>query len=90
MDEQIEILIDAINAYDMDAPYIILLYIPSNDDYLPDFYFAVLAALRIPNDDELEALFKITKKDIGNMIYAADTLILKKAEAIEHLESLID
>lgn len=89
-EEQIEMLIEAIYNYDRTAPYIILLYIESNDEEIPDFYFAVLAALRMPDEEEMNALFAITKRDVGNMIYAADTLVLPRDEAIEYLESLID
>ena len=89
-EEHIEMLIDAIHNHDYNAPYIILLYIPSNDEYIPDFYFAVLAALRIPDEDELASIFEITKRDIGNMVYAAEHLIMLKDKAIEYLEELID
>lgn len=88
-EEHIEMLLDAIYEYDETAPYIILLYIPSNDESIPDFYFAVMAALRIPNPDEINDLLRETKKDVGNMIYAAELLILPRNEAIEHLENLI-
>jgi len=88
-EEQIEMLIDAIDSYDSIAPYIILLYIPSNDEDMQDFYFAALAALRIPNQDEMDALLKISKRDVGNMIYAAEHLILPKDEALDYLEDLI-
>jgi len=89
-EEHIEMLIDAIQDYEYNAPYIILLYIPSNDEYLPDFYFAVLAALRIPDEDELASIFEITKKDMGNIVYAAEHLIMPKEDAIEYLEKLLD
>jgi len=86
---QIEMLIDAIEEYDSIAPYIILLYIPSDDDEIDDFYFAALAAIRIPNDDEMADLYRATKDDVGNMIFAAEHIILSKDEALDYLENLI-
>ncbi len=92
LEEQIEVLIDAIEMYDSNDPYIILLYIPSSDDdeyYDFDFFFAVLSSKRRPSDEEMEALLYVTKFDIGNMIHAAETLVLTRDEAIGYLTSLI-
>ena len=92
LEEQIEVLLDAIESYSTNDPYIILLYIPSSDDdehFDFDFFFAVMSAKRKPDDKELQALLNYTKRDIGNMIYAAETLIMKRDDAIGYLSSLI-
>lgn len=92
IEEQIEILIDAIESYNTEDPYIILLYIPSSDDdeyYDFDFFFAVLSSKRYPDEEEMKALINVTKWDVGNMIYAAETLIMKRDDAIGYLTSLI-
>lgn len=91
-EEQIEVLIDAIETYNTADPYIILLYIPSSDDdehYDFDFYFAVLSSKRKPNEEEMKALIRYTKYDLGNMIYAAETLVMERDDAIGYLTSLI-
>ena len=88
-DEQIELLIDAVEHYDASAPYIMLLYIESDTEDIPDFYFAAMALLKKPNPDEISALFHISKLDMGNMIYAADYIILKREKALHYLESLL-
>lgn len=90
-EEQIQMLIDSIEYYDeeRDIPWYILLYIDGGEE-LEDFYFAAMAALKIPAEDEIDDLMYMTKEQVGNMVYAADYLIMKKEEAIEHLESLID
>ena len=92
IEEQIEVLIDAIESYNTEDPYIILLYIPYSDDdeyYDFDFFFAVLSAKREPDKEEMESLIRVTKWDVGNMIYAADTLVMKRDDAIGYLTSLI-
>jgi hypothetical protein len=89
-ESNIEMLIDAIEEYDSMAPFIILLYLPSDNDEIDDFYFAALASLRKPNSDEMNELYRVTKEELGNMIYASDYLILPKDDAIEYLEDMLD
>jgi hypothetical protein len=92
IEEQIEVLLDAIEGYNVDDPYIILLYIPCSDDdnfYDFDFIFAAMSSKKKPNNEEIEALIKHTKQDIGNMVYASEILIMQRDEAIDYLRSLI-
>jgi len=92
LEEQIEVLLDAIESYNVYDTYIILLYIPCSEDddfYDFDFIFAAMSSKKRPKDDEIEALIKYTKQDIGNMVYAAEMLIMERDEAIEYLTSLI-
>jgi hypothetical protein len=92
IEDQLEILIEAIEDYDTTDPFVVLLYIPHSEDdefYDFDFYFAVLSSKTHPTESEMEALIRFTKYNMGNMIYAAETLILTREEAINHLTSLI-
>jgi len=92
LEEQIEVLLDAIESYNVDDPYIILLYIPcsDDDDYFDfDFIFAAMSSKKKPNKGEIDALIKHTKRDIGNMVYASEMLIMEREEAIDYLTSLI-
>jgi len=92
LEEQIEVLLDVIEGYNVHDPYIILLYIPCSEDddfYDFDFIFAAMSSKKAPNDKEIESLIAHTKRDIGNMVYAAEMLIMKREEAIEYLTSLM-
>lgn len=91
-EEQIEVLIDAIESYNASDPYIIMLSIPYSDDddfYDFDFIFAVMSSKKLLDEAEIESLIKYTKIDIGNMVYAAEMLIMERDEAIDYLTSLI-
>ena len=91
-EEQLEILIDAIESYGEFDPYIILLYIPSSDDdeyYDFDFIFAAMSAKRMPSEKDKEQLLTSTKADIGNMVYATEMMVLEREKAIDYLSSLI-
>ena len=92
-DEYIEMLIDSIEVYDAKyhPPYFILLYIPANAEYdrNEDLYFAALATKVNPTEDMIDEIFYETKKELGNIVYAAEYEILKKDAVIDHLESLL-
>ena len=92
MQEQyIEMLINAIETYDKryKPPYFILFYLPPDEEHGRDevMYFAVLAAMIKPDENMINDVLFHTKKQVGNMIYAADYLVLKKEDAIMQLES---
>lgn len=93
-DDYIEMLIDSIEVYDSKyhPPYFVLLYLPANEDYdrHEDMYFAALAAMIKPTEDLIHEIFYETRKQIGNIVYAAEYEILRKDEAIDHLESLLN
>ena len=90
-DTYIEKLIDSIETYDQryKPPYFILFYIPAHGRHNP-IYFAVLAAMMEPTEAMIDDVLFETKKQVGNMIYAADYLIMKKEEAIDQLESILE
>lgn len=90
MNEYIEMLIDSIETYDrrFTDPHFIIFYIPSNGKFktVKKIYLAVLAATSIPNDKMIDIIIKETKKQAGNVIYAAEYVIMKKQAAINYLE----
>jgi hypothetical protein len=53
-------------------------------------YFAALAAMIKPNEIILDEILFETKKQLGNIVYAAEIEILTKDDAIDHLESLLN
>ena len=89
-EEYIEMLIESINEYDrkFNPPYFILFYLAANQEFSiqNDIYFAVLAAKIKPNDLMIEDILYETKKQIGNIIYAADYKVMNKDDAIDQLE----
>jgi len=93
-EQYIEMLIDSIEKYDNihKPPYFILFYIPSNEELeiYDEIYFAVLAAKVKPDEKIIQHAIFETKKRVGNMIFAADYKVLKKDEAINHLESILN
>lgn len=93
-EDYIELLIDSIQSYDekYHPPYFILLYLPANEEYdrHEDMYFAALAAMIKPNEIILDEILFETKKQLGNIVYAAEIEILTKDDAIDHLESLLN
>ncbi len=93
-EDYIELLIDSIHSYDekYHPPYFILLYLPANDDYdrHDDMYFAALAAMIKPTATLLDEILFETKKQLGNIVYAAEIEILTKDDAIKHLEALLN
>lgn len=93
-DDYIELLIDSIETYNnkYHPPYFILLYLPRSEEFdkPEELYFAALAAMLKPNEDMIAEIFFETRKQIGNIVYAADYKVLKKDQAIEHLESLLN
>lgn len=93
-DDYIEILLESIEDYNkkFHAPYYILLYLPANEEYdRPDeMYFAVLASMVKPNEEMISEIFFETRKQLGNIIYAADYVVKTYDEAVNYLESLID
>ena len=95
MQEQyIEMLIDSIENYDKryKPPYFILFFLPPSEEHGREeaMYFAVLAAMIKPNASMIDDVLFETKKQVGNMIYAADYVVLKKEEAILQLEAALD
>ena len=94
MHEYIEMLINSIETYDKHykPPYFILFYLPANEDFgkYDDTYFAVLAAMIKPTDDMINDILHETKKQVGNMIFAADYAVLSKDDAICQLEESLD
>lgn len=93
-EDYITFLIDSIESYDKKyhPKYFILLYIPSSDEYdrPEDMYFAALAAKIKPTKQSIDSILLAAKAQMGNIVYAAETKILKKEDAISHLESLLD
>lgn len=93
-EEHIEMLINSIETYDKryKPPYFILFYLPASEEYsrYEETYFAVLAVMVKPDENLLVDILAETKKKVGNMIYAADYVVLKKDDAISKLESIID
>lgn len=87
-------LINSIETYDKryKPPYFILFYLAADEEYgrYADIYFAVLAAMIKPTDDMINDLLHETKKQVGNMIFAADYVILSKDDAICHLEEALE
>jgi hypothetical protein len=69
-----------------------LLYLPASEEFdkPEELYFAALAAMLKPTEDMIAEIFFETRKQIGNIVYAADYKVLKKDQAIEHLESLLN
>lgn len=93
-EEYIEMLIDSIISYDKlyKPPYFILFYLPANEEYdrYDEMYFAVLAAMIEPTKEMIDEVLYETKKQIGNIVYAADYHVLRKDEAINQLEAILD
>jgi len=93
IDEYVEMLIDSIISYDKlyKPPYFILFYLPTSEEYeiYEEIYFAVLAAKMKPTKNMIDDVLYEAKKQVGNMIYAADYEILTKDDAIEQLESIL-
>lgn len=93
LEEHVEMLIDSIISYDRlyKPPYFILFYLPTNEEYeiYEELYFAVLAAKLKPTEKMINDVMHETRKQVGNMIYAADYEILTKDDAIEQLESIL-
>ncbi len=94
MHEYIEMLINSIETYDKryKPPYFILFYLPANEEYgrYEDTYFAVLAAMIKPTEDMISEILHDTKKQVGNMIFAAEYVVLSKDDAICQLEEALD
>ena len=91
-EEHVQQLIDSIEYYDETdkPPFYILWYLDGEDFDVPDQYFAVMAVKMKPNKFDMELIKRQSKDEIGNIIYGADYLIMKKDDAIDHLENLID
>jgi len=91
-DEHITQLIDSIELYDETdkPPYYILWYIDGEEYESLDQYFAVMAVKMKPSKFMMDDIKRQSKEEIGNIIYAADYLICKKDEAINHLEEMLD
>lgn len=90
-EQYIQMLIDSIENFDEDnrIPYFILLYLDSGNEEEEKFYFAVLSSQKYPSHEEMEELFYETKNKAGNMIFAANYIVLSKNDAINHLEDLL-
>lgn len=90
-EDYIQMLISSIEHFDESdvVPYFILLYLDSGNEEDERFYFAVLSAMKYPSKEEMDELFYQTKNKAGNMIFAAEYLIMNKFDAIDHLENLL-
>lgn len=91
-DEHIQQLIESIEIYDEtdNPPFYILWYIDGEDYDRIDQYFAVMAIKVKPDKFMMESIKRDSKKQIGNIIYAADYLIMNKDDAIIHLENMLE
>ena len=94
MHEYIEMLINSIETYDKryKPPYFILFYLPADEEFgrYESTYFAVLAAMIKPTGDMINEILHDTKKQVGNMIFAAEYIVLSKDDAICQLEEALN
>jgi len=82
-------MIKNIHNYHKTPKFILLFYLPSQNDHDTDLYFSMCAAERQPTPYEHNKILHSLKQELGNIVFASDYSIIKFENILNYLNQLI-